>query len=64
MLSKNGPTPYHVCYKSNNIEGDIEKLQKEHYKVAIPLAPAIAFGGKRVVFLYSLSIGLIEIVEE
>lgn len=64
QLSKVGPTPYHICYKSLNIEDDIENLQKNRFKVSIPLTPAIAFNGKRVVFLYSLSIGLIEIIEE
>lgn len=62
-LSKIGPTPYHVCYRSSDIEADIAELQKNRFKVSIPLAPAIAFGNKRVVFMYSLSVGLIEIVE-
>lgn len=63
-LSKIGPTVYHICYKSTDIEADIERLQANRFKVSIPLAPAIAFGNKRVVFMYSLSAGLIEIVEE
>lgn len=63
-LFKIGPTPYHICYKSADIESDIERLQANRFKVSIPLAPAIAFGNKRVVFMYSLSVGLIEIVEE
>ena len=63
-LSKIGPTPYHICYRSSDIEADIAKLQKNRFKVSIPLAPAIAFGNKRVVFMYSLSVGLIEIVED
>lgn len=63
-LSKIGPTAYHLCYRSSDIETDIERLQAERFKVSIPLAPAIAFGNKRVVFMYSLSVGLIEIVEE
>lgn len=62
-LSKIGPTPYHICYKSDDIEADVEALKESRFKVSIPLAPAVAFGGKRVVFLYSLSVGLIEIVE-
>ena len=64
FLEKIGPTPYHICYKSNAIKADIERLQQNRFKVTVPLAPAVAFGGKRVVFLYSLSVGLIEIVEE
>ena len=63
-LSKIGPTPYHICYKSDDIEKDIAQLEENKFKVTIPLAPAVAFGGKRVVFMYSLAIGLIEIVEE
>ena len=63
-LSKIGPTPYRICYKSDTIEKDIEQLKANRFKVSIPLAPAIAFGNKRVVFMYSLSVGLIEIVEE
>ena len=64
QLSKIGPTPYHICYKSNDIELDIENLKASKFKVSVPLAPAIAFENKRVVFMYSLSVGLIEIVEE
>ena len=64
FLETIGPTPYHICYKSSEIEADIERLQQKRFKVTIPLAPAVAFGGRRVVFLYSLSLGLIEIVEE
>lgn len=63
-LQKVGPVPYHICYKSDDIEADIERLEKKRFRVGIPLAPATAFGGKRVVFLYSLSAGLIEIVEK
>ena len=63
-LSIIGPTPYHICYRSSDIEADIAELQKNRFKVYIPLAPAIAFGNKRVVFMYSLSVGLIEIVED
>ena len=63
-LSKIGPTPYHICYRSSDIEADIAELQKNRFKVSVPLAPAIAFGNKRVVFMFSLSVGLIEIVED
>ena len=49
---------------SDDIEKDIAQLEENKFKVTIPLAPAVAFGGKRVVFMYSLAIGLIEIVEE
>ena len=63
-IQKIGACPYHICYKSENIENDIETLKKNRFKITVPLAPAIAFGGRRVVFMYSLSVGLIEIVEQ
>ncbi len=63
-LAKVGPTPYHICYVSSDLEADVESLRKKRFKVSIPPAPAVAFGGKRVAFLYSLAAGLIEIVEE
>lgn len=63
ILSKLGPAPYHFCYTTDNIEAAIKKLKASKFKVSVPLAPAIAFGNKRVVFLYSLSVGLIELVE-
>lgn len=63
-LSRIGSTPYHICYSSTDLEADMEKLKQSRFKVQVPPAPAIAFGGKRVVFLNSLSVGLIELVEE
>lgn len=63
FLTRVGPTPYHICYRSDDIEADIAHLKASRFKVQIPLTPAVAFGGKRVVFLYSLAAGLIEIVE-
>ena len=62
-LTNVGATPYHICYVSENIDEDIKTLEKNRFKVIIPLAPAIAFGGKKVVFMYSLTIGIIEIAE-
>lgn len=64
FLSKIGATPYHICYKSDCIEDDIKELEKKRFKVTVPLARAIAFGGKRVVFMMHKTLGMIEIVEE
>lgn len=61
---KNGAGPYHICYRTTKLEEEMERLVAQRYKVIIPPAPACAFGGRRVVFLYHLSIGLIEILEK
>lgn len=62
-LSKIGPTAYHICYVSDAFEEDIEKLMGEGFRVVIEPMKAIAFGGKRVIFMMNLGIGLMEIVE-
>lgn len=62
-LANIGATPYHICYVSENIEEDIKSLEKNRFKVLLPLTSAVAFDSKRVVFLYSLAVGMIEIVE-
>ena len=64
FLDKVGSIPYHICYCSSEIENEIEKLKKKKCKVIISLAPAIAFAGRRVVFMMHREIGIFEIVEE
>ena len=63
-LSKIGPTAYHICYASVELEDEIEKLQKQGFRMICKPKKAEAFGGRRVVFMTSIGIGLIEIVEE
>ena len=63
-LRKIGPEPYHICYCSENLEEDIQLLKQNGFRVVIEPKEAVAFGGKRVVFLAHLGLGLLEIVEE
>ena len=46
------------------MKSDIKRLERERYKVILPEAEAIAFGGRRVVFMMNREIGMLEIVEE
>lgn len=57
-------TPYHICYKSSEFDTEIENLKQQGFKVIIEAKPAIAFGGKRVVFMMNIGFGLMEIVEK
>ena len=57
-------TPYHICYESAQFDSEIETLKRQGFKVIIAPERAIAFGGKRVVFLMNLGLGLMEIVEK
>lgn len=63
FLGKGGAMPYHICYRSTDMDSDVARLKAAGYRVVVPMAPAVAFGGKKVVFLYSLQAGLVEIVE-
>ncbi len=55
--------PYHICYESSDLDGDTERLKQNGFKLILEPKPAVAFGGRRVVFLMSLGFGLMEIVE-
>ena len=57
-------TPYHICYESENLDTDVEKLVEQGYKVVIAPRPAIALGNRRVVFMMNIGFGLMEIVEK
>ena len=56
-------TPYHICYVSEDFDNDIKHLTAQGFKVIIEPRPAIAFGGRRVVFIMNIGFGLMEIVE-
>lgn len=62
-LSNAVGTPYHICYESESLEAEIEELKAQGYKVVIEPRPAVAFDGRRVVFMMNIGFGLMEIVE-
>ena len=62
-LSNAHGIPYHICYESENFDSEIEDLKQQGFKVIIEPKPAIAFGGKRVVFMMNIGFGVMEIVE-
>lgn len=63
-LSNAVGTPYHICYESDNLDAEISELKAKGYKVVIEPRPAVAFGGRRVVFMMNIGFGLMEIVEK
>ena len=62
-LSKMVGIPYHICYESDNFDTEVDELITQGYKVVTKPRPAIAFGGRRVVFMMDIGLGLMEIVE-
>lgn len=62
-LKRYGNSTYHICYYSDDIEKSIEEYCSNGYIVANELKEAPAINGKRVAFLFSRHVGLIELVE-
>ena len=62
-LSNASGTPYHICYQTSEFETEVETLTKQGFKVVVEPKSAIAFGGRRVVFMMNIGFGLMEIVE-
>lgn len=58
-----GSMPYHICYECDNFQSDIETLQAGGFRLIREPQVAPAIDNRRVVFLYSESIGQVELLE-
>ena len=63
-IKRNGNTPYHICYKTPDLDKAMETLKAQKFMTVIPSEEACALGGKRVIFMFNPGIGIIEIMEE
>lgn len=61
-LEKLGCTPYHICYEVENMAAGIQELTDKEFTLVNAPAPSEPLGGV-VAFLYSIEIGLIELIE-
>jgi len=64
LIKRYNNSVYHVCYISENLENDIEELEKQNFLVLIPPQESIAFNNNRVSFLFHKNTGIIELVEK
>lgn len=55
--------PYHICYETADFERELAALESGGYTRMDEPMPAPAIGGRRVCFLYSARIGMIELLE-
>lgn len=62
QLKRTGAAPYHFCFKIENLEEYCGSLTEEYILISAP-SPAPALGGKRVAFLYSENMGIVELLE-
>ncbi len=53
----------HLCYETTDIERTVEESLGKGGALVREIAPAVAFGGRRIAFVYFLELGLIEFLE-
>jgi methylmalonyl-CoA/ethylmalonyl-CoA epimerase len=64
IVSKTGNGLYHVCYEVDSLEETILKLRDRGFLLRHAPVPAAACDGKRIAWMYSRYIGLIELLEK
>lgn len=62
-LATSGVTPYHICYEVDDIGAAVKELRQQRFVCVSKPTPACAIKNRRVCFLYSQNVGLIELVE-
>lgn len=62
-LSAVGVSPYHICYRVQDIEAAIAMLRGKRFLLVSGPVPACAMQDRRVAFLFQKNTGLIELVE-
>ncbi|MDY6987193.1 MAG: VOC family protein [Thermodesulfobacteriota bacterium] len=63
ILSRVGSGLYHVCYEVDNIEETITALRAKGFLLRHKPVEAVAYNRRRIAWLYSRDIGLIELLE-
>ncbi|WP_395303171.1 VOC family protein [Pectobacterium polonicum] len=64
LIKKSSNSLYHIAYSVDDIDENIFNLQHKGFILIDPPKPAIAFNGKKVAFLISSNVGMIELIEE
>ena len=54
---------YHLCYEVDDLDAAITRFRKHRCLPLAPAAPAVAFAGRRIVFMMTPQRDLIELVE-
>jgi methylmalonyl-CoA/ethylmalonyl-CoA epimerase len=63
MLAKEGGGAYHLCFETSEMEGALAHARKNGCVVVSNPVPAVAFGGRRIAWIYTRSRQLFELVE-
>ncbi len=63
MLSKGGGGAYHLCFETSDMEAALEHAKENRCVLVSGPVPAVAFGGRRIAWIYTPSRQLFELVE-
>lgn len=64
LMERRKNSPYHLCLSSDCFLEDLALLREQGFLPVDEPTPAPALGGRRVVFLMSPQIGLVELMED
>ncbi|MEG0654922.1 MAG: VOC family protein [Hydrogenoanaerobacterium sp.] len=64
LLTKYKNTPYHICYCTHDLEDTIKNMLEHGFMIFQEPAVAPAIQNKKVVFMISPEIGIVEILKE
>ncbi len=62
-LAKSGGGAYHLCFETSDLDGALEFLKSKKCVVVSRPAPAVAFEGRRIAWIYAPTRQLFELVE-
>ena len=61
--ARKGGGIHHVCYVVDSIEEQLERCRSQRALIVKPATPAVAFGGRRIAWVYTRNKLLIEYLE-
>lgn len=63
LMKTHRNSPYHICYEVDNIDKASKEYREKGFVKMDDPTPAPAFDGKKVCFLLSAKVGMIELLE-
>ena len=62
-LAKGGGAAYHLCFETADLDAALTHAVQQKCLIVSPPAPAVAFNGRRIAWIYTKSRQLFELVE-
>jgi methylmalonyl-CoA/ethylmalonyl-CoA epimerase len=63
ILAKGSAAAYHLCFETSDIDGALEYLKSKGCLIMGTPVPAVAFGGRRIAWIYTPTRQLFELLE-